>query len=153
SRDWSSDVCSSDLAGGPAGSGPVCAHRRRPGRPRRLTSGEGYGPALSKPLMEAAFAVEDNSAALGVFGERDEHLRTIERALGVTIVPRGNALAISGEPAAVDQALRVLRDLAELCRTRPYLTAQEVRYALRLAAGGAGATLADIQREDRKSVV
>src|SRR5690606_27992593 len=93
------------------------------------------------------FAVEDNSAALGVFGERDEHLRTIERALGVTIVPRGNALAISGEPAAVDQALRVLRDLAELCRTRPYLTAQEVRYALRLAAGGAGATLADIQRD------
>ncbi|MFS8543478.1 MAG: PhoH family protein [Limnochordales bacterium] len=102
---------------------------------------------MSKPLMEATFAVEDNSAALGVFGERDEHLRTIERALGVTIVPRGNALAISGEPAAVDQALRVLRDLAELCRTRPYLTAQEVRYALRLAAGGAGATLADIQRD------
>lgn len=98
-------------------------------------------------MAEAKFIVDDNAAALGVSGERDEHLRTIERELRVSIVPRGNTLVINGEPSAVDTALRVLHDLAEVSRQRPYLTAQEVRYALRLAAHGNGARLADIQRD------
>ena len=67
---------------------------------------------MSNALAEAKFVVDDNAAALGVFGERDGHLRTIERELGVTIVPRGNTLGISGEPPAVERALRVLKDLA-----------------------------------------
>jgi len=102
---------------------------------------------LNKAVAEARFIVDDNAAALGVSGERDEHLRTIERELRVSIVPRGNTLVINGEPSAVDTALRVLHDLAEVSRQRPYLTAQEVRYALRLAAHGNGARLADIQRD------
>ncbi|HEY8416858.1 MAG TPA: PhoH family protein [Limnochordales bacterium] len=102
---------------------------------------------MSKTLAQAKFVVDDNAAALGVFGERDEHLRTIERELRVTIMARGNTLVITGEPPAVERALRVLKDLVELSRTRPYLTAQEVRYALRLSADGPGATLADVQRD------
>ncbi|OUM93925.1 MAG: phosphate starvation-inducible protein PhoH [Firmicutes bacterium ZCTH02-B6] len=102
---------------------------------------------MNKAVAEAKFIVDDNAAALGVSGERDEHLRTIERELRVSIVPRGNTLVINGEPSAVDTALRVLHDLAEVSRQRPYLTAQEVRYALRLAAHGNGARLADIQRD------
>ncbi|MFO7310529.1 MAG: PhoH family protein [Bacillota bacterium] len=102
---------------------------------------------MSKAVAEAKFVVDDNAAALGVFGERDEHLRTIERELRVTIVPRGNTLAISGDPSAVDMALRVLHDLAEVSRQRPYLTTQEVRYALRLATHGNGTRLADIHRD------
>jgi len=102
---------------------------------------------LGNAVAEAKFVVDDNAAALGVFGERDEHLRAIARELGVSIVPRGNTLAISGDAPAVDKALRVLRDLTELARRRPYLTSQEVRYALRLATHGNGARLSDIQKE------
>ncbi|MBO8141426.1 MAG: PhoH family protein [Firmicutes bacterium] len=99
---------------------------------------------MGEALTQARFVVTDNGAALGVFGQRDEHLRIIERALDVTIVPRGNTLGISGHPGAVEKAIRVLEDLTQLAERRPYLTAQEVRTALRLVSEG-GSPLAAME--------
>jgi len=40
--------------------------------------------------------VDDNLLVPLLYGERDQHLDRIERQLGVSLVPRGNRLAIAG---------------------------------------------------------
>jgi len=53
----------------------------------------------------------DNQRLANLCGPFDEHLRLIEKRLGVDIHSRGNLFAIEGEPDAVGQARRVLRKL------------------------------------------
>ena len=47
---------------------------------------------------------DDNSLLPMLFGEHDQHLSRIERQLGVSLVSRGNRLAISGPPDAAHTA-------------------------------------------------
>jgi phosphate starvation-inducible PhoH-like protein len=53
----------------------------------------------------------DNERLANLCGPFDEHLRLIEKRLGVDINARGNLLAIQGEPDATGAARRVLRKL------------------------------------------
>lgn len=90
---------------------------------------------MSAILVEDQFAVNDNVAALSLFGHRDENLKALAEELGVKFIPRGNVVGISGDGAAVKLAHKVLADLAKVARKRP-LTTQDVRYAVHLAASG-----------------
>lgn len=98
-------------------------------------------------LVETKFVVADNAAAARLCGERDENLKVIEKELGVTILPRGNELALYGDSGAVQQAVRVLEDLRGLSERKPFISRQEVQYALRLAREGDVVRLDDIQRD------
>src|SRR6056297_4236848 len=53
----------------------------------------------------------DNQRLANLCGPLDEHLRLIEKRLGVDIASRGNIFAIEGEPDASRSARRVLRKL------------------------------------------
>src|SRR6056297_1051417 len=53
----------------------------------------------------------DNQRLANLCGPLDEHLRLIEKRLGVDIHSRGNLFAIEGEPDATRNARRVLRKL------------------------------------------
>lgn len=97
-------------------------------------------------LTEARLALRDNTAAARVFGERDEHLHMIEEELGVTILARGNEVAVSGEVDAVQHAVAALKDLDNVSRHKPFISRQEVQYALRLAREGGRTRLEDIQK-------
>src|SRR5690606_3634784 len=108
-------------------------------------SGGGVHRNLSRQLTETRLRLADNAAAARLSGKRDEHLRTVERELGVTIIPRGTELVVCGEAQAVDQAVRVLEDLRGLSERKPFISRQEVQYALRLAREGGDARLEDIQ--------
>jgi phosphate starvation-inducible PhoH-like protein len=102
---------------------------------------------LDASLVQDRFSVE-NGTFLGVlFGPRDENLRVIEDDLNVRIVARGNELIIDGAPEAVGTARKVLTDLVSLCHRRPYVTPQEVRYAVRLASSDSDARLDTIQAD------
>lgn len=108
-------------------------------------SGGGVHRNLSRQLTETRLRLADNAAAARLSGKRDEHLRTVERELGVTIIPRGTELVVCGEAQAVDQAVRVLEDLRGLSERKPFISRQEVQYALRLAREGGDVRLEDIQ--------
>ena len=54
---------------------------------------------------------DDNLLLPLLYGERDQHLDRIERQLGVSLVTRGNRLAISGPPSATGAAHLVLKRL------------------------------------------
>jgi len=53
----------------------------------------------------------DNERLANLCGPFDEHLRLVEKRLGVDINARGNLIAIQGEPDATGAARRVLRKL------------------------------------------
>ncbi|MDT8449516.1 MAG: PhoH family protein [Wenzhouxiangellaceae bacterium] len=53
----------------------------------------------------------DNERLANLCGPFDEHLRLVEKRLGVSINSRGNVFAIEGEPDATGTARRVLRKL------------------------------------------
>ncbi|MBV9686661.1 MAG: phosphate starvation-inducible protein PhoH, partial [Alphaproteobacteria bacterium] len=54
---------------------------------------------------------DDNLLLPLLYGERDQHLDRIERQLGVSVVTRGNRLAISGPASATEAAHLALSQL------------------------------------------
>ena len=59
----------------------------------------------------AQIEFEDNLLLPVLYGERDQHLDRIERQLGVSLIPRGNRLAIAGPASATEVARLVLTRL------------------------------------------
>ena len=57
------------------------------------------GPAIAPPLH---LKFDDNRLLGALFGEHDQNLARIERELGVSLVSRGNQLAISGPATQVE---------------------------------------------------
>jgi phosphate starvation-inducible PhoH-like protein len=84
---------------------------------------------------------DDNSLLPQLFGERDAHLDRIERALAVTIVPRGNRLVIAGTPSATDVAVSVLSNLYGRLKRGLEVGPAEVEAELRLAPARPSETL------------
>ncbi|MCG8557566.1 MAG: PhoH family protein, partial [Proteobacteria bacterium] len=82
---------------------------------------------------------DDNSLLPLLFGEHDQHLARIERQLGVSLMSRGNRLAISGPPDAVQAAKLALDALyARLKKGLPVVDA-EVDAVVRMALSEPGA--------------
>ena len=76
---------------------------------------------------------DDNSLLAQLFGERDENLDRIERQLGVSVVSRGNRLAISGPLGRTEMARATLAALYERLQRGLEVDGAAVDAALRLA--------------------
>jgi phosphate starvation-inducible protein PhoH and related proteins len=93
------------------------------------------------PAIEAAYAAagrsqlefDDNLLLPALYGERDQHLDRIERQLGVSLLPRGNRLAIAGPASATEVARLALRRLYERLKRGHDIDSSSVEAALRLA--------------------
>ncbi|MEQ9643676.1 MAG: PhoH family protein [Alphaproteobacteria bacterium] len=72
----------------------------------------------------------------GLFGPGDRHLARIEQSLEVSMVPRGNRVAIAGTADAVGAAERALRDLYDRLKRGLDVTMGEVDAAIRMAQSG-----------------
>ncbi len=72
---------------------------------------------------------------LSLFGTRDQHVRAICDLLGVVITHRDGKIRISGEPAAVDQATRVLEQLKQHAQRGNVIADDDVQRALGQATG------------------
>jgi phosphate starvation-inducible protein PhoH and related proteins len=81
---------------------------------------------------------DDNMLLPQLFGERDENLHRIERQLGVSVVSRGNRLAISGPSKLANIARTALAALYEQLKRGHEVDAAAVDAALRLAADRSG---------------
>ncbi len=80
---------------------------------------------------------EDNSLLPMLFGQHDENLASIEHQLGVSMITRGNRLAISGPADAVAAARSALGVLYQRLKTGLPVDSSEVNAAVRLAASAA----------------
>ena len=70
-------------------------------------------PLIRAVILRHAFTPVDNVRLAHLCGPMDEHLRRIERALGVRISRRGERLRIEGERDAAQAALALLQQLYE----------------------------------------
>ncbi len=89
---------------------------------------------------------EDNRLLIELFGEHDRHLARIEQKLGVSLVPRGNRLAIGGTDWSQAVAKTVLSELYARLERGLEVGAGEVDGAIRMAqsaVGGADPVAAD----------
>jgi phosphate starvation-inducible PhoH-like protein len=81
---------------------------------------------------------DDNAVLSRLYGEHDENLARVEQGFGVALKSRGNRLAISGSPWAIEAAKGVLEALYDkLDRSTGSLSAGEVEAAIRLSLQGA----------------
>jgi phosphate starvation-inducible protein PhoH and related proteins len=69
---------------------------------------------------------------LALLGRNDEHVRAIESQYDVRITVRGHDITLRGDERQVEAAERVIRDLVQMLREKPSLSAAEVRSALRV---------------------
>ncbi|MCK6530247.1 PhoH family protein [Myxococcota bacterium] len=86
---------------------------------------------------------EDHDAFQHVAGQHQQHLRILERSLGVRVGARGTVVTIQGEPEAAAVAERALRELEGLARKGFPLGPVEVSQAVRLCAGDPATHLDD----------
>ncbi len=87
-----------------------------------------------KPVSDTVQMQFDDNALLPLlFGEHDAHLDRIERQLGVSVVSRGNRLAITGPIPRADQARAALTALYDRLKRGEEVDGATVDAAVRLA--------------------
>src|ERR1700746_279076 len=83
-----------------------------------------------------------------LYGERDQHLDRIERQLGVSVVTRGNRIAISGPASATEAAHLALSPLYQRLKRGQARDLPAGEAAMRLSEAELGDKSLDLWRED-----
>jgi phosphate starvation-inducible protein PhoH and related proteins len=107
-------------------------------------------PQIAAGLTEGRTHLEfDNNLLLPLlYGERDQHLDRIERQLGVSVVTRGNRVAISGPASATEVAHLALSHLYDRLKRGQEVDLPAVEAAVRLAEAELGDKSLSLWRED-----
>ena len=93
-------------------------------------------PSSGEPQVQLQF--DDNSLLPLLFGEHDQYLARIEQQLEITLVSRGNRIAISGPPGAAEVAREALEFLYDRLKRGIIVDQGEVDGAIRRASANDG---------------
>ena len=100
------------------------------------------GVATTDEHLELAF--ENHRLFEQLLGQHDEHLKALERGLGVRIAVNGATLLISGDPVERELAARVLTQLYTVIEKGYPVYTSDVDYAVRILSGDRNANLREI---------
>lgn len=81
---------------------------------------------------------------VGLLGSADENLRVLEHSLAADLHVRGNAVTLSGEPADVALAERVLTELIAIVGSGQTVTPEAVRHSVAMVTGSEDASPAEV---------
>jgi phosphate starvation-inducible protein PhoH and related proteins len=81
---------------------------------------------------------------VGLLGSADENLRALERILPADLHVRGNAVTVSGEPADVALAERVISELVAIVAGGQALTPEVVRHSVAMLTGTGNESPAEV---------
>jgi phosphate starvation-inducible protein PhoH and related proteins len=95
-------------------------------------------------VREETVRFEDVSVLRELYGSHDDHLRIVERALGVTIQPEGNEAAIVGDRRQVELAAKVLSGIYRILRKGIPVTSNDVSAAVRIVSADRNADVFDV---------
>jgi phosphate starvation-inducible PhoH-like protein len=98
-------------------------------------------------MAETTLTVSDTTALLNMFGPRDQHVRAVRTALGVSISARDGEVRIQGDEAAVAKAADILQRIHDRARRKP-VSADEVAAMLseyEYTRGGSADAEGDVQ--------
>jgi len=105
-------------------------------------------PAVEPVESRTQLEFDDNLLLPLLYGERDQNLDRIERQLGVSVVTRGNRLAISGPASAAGTAQLALSHLYDRLKLGQEVNLPAVEAAIRLAAAELADKSPGLWRED-----
>ncbi len=95
--------------------------------------------AAQKPpfalMFEATISLTEAQLALSLLGTRDQHLRAVREALGVTVTHRDGQIRVSGEEEAVSKATEALEQLKNRAERQGPLTDDDVSNVLSRVTG------------------
>jgi phosphate starvation-inducible protein PhoH and related proteins len=97
----------------------------------------------STPSVRSSIDVPPD-LVMGLLGSADENLRALERLLAADLHVRGNAVTISGEPADVALAERVLAELVAIVAGGQPLTPEGVRHSVAMLVGTGNESPAEV---------
>lgn len=99
-------------------------------------------------MTEATVETSSMEATLGLFGNFDENIKQIEKALDVSIFLRGNEIKITGEADNVSAATRAVTTLMQMISRGETISEQSVRYVLSLLEDGKEGELTQLSGSD-----
>ncbi len=93
---------------------------------------------------EEALRFEDATVLSELFGIHDDHLKIVERALGVIVQPKGNEVTVAGDPLQVELAVKVLAGLYRVLRKGIPITSNDVAAAVRIVCSDSNADVSTV---------
>ncbi len=90
------------------------------------------------------FDVGDAALAAQLFGQQNQHLKLIEKKLGIRLASKGALVTLSGEQAQVQVGHRLLEELSALLRDGMPLYPTDVDYAIRILSADSSIHLKEI---------
>ncbi len=87
-------------------------------------------------IEDTAISVVSSKALLTLFGARDQHLRRVREALGVSITAHNGRIRIQGQQQAVARATEVLEQLQECARRQGSVEPEDVTRVLAQVCSG-----------------
>jgi len=99
---------------------------------------------MKKKAKEISIQFDSAELLRSLFGVRDEHLKAIEDALGVTVLARGNSVRVIGShPIEAQAAGRVLSELYKLLKKGLHIDKRTVERSIAILASDKEASLSD----------
>ncbi|HEU5140006.1 MAG TPA: PhoH family protein [Bacillales bacterium] len=92
--------------------------------------------------------LENPNEALLLFGPNDSHLKTIENLLNLSIVTRGEGVAVTGDHQSKGRVEDVLKTLLSLVRKGTSISERDVIYAVKLSEQGLLDELIELYQEE-----
>ncbi len=93
---------------------------------------------------EARVRIADNAEAMNLFGKYDQNLKLIEESFDVRIVSRGEEIAVQGPAGEVAKVESLFINILDVLRAGNYLSAQDLKYAIKLAREGTRPNLSEV---------
>ena len=87
---------------------------------------------------------DDPAVLANLFGSHDDHLKIVEQSLGVTILPKGNVVTLTGDPLQVELSEKVLTGLYRVLRKGIPITSNDVVAAVKIVRTDRNAEVASI---------
>ncbi|KIY22691.1 MULTISPECIES: PhoH family protein [Mesobacillus] len=103
---------------------------------------------MTEDLKTTEIHLANPTEAISLFGNADTNLKLIERELGVSIVTRGEKIAISGPLEQVALAQAVLENLLAVIRKGISVSQREAVYAIQMAVKGTLEYFRDLYDEE-----
>jgi phosphate starvation-inducible protein PhoH and related proteins len=116
-------------------------HRQKAGIGNHVTPRE--TSAASTPTVRSSIDVPPD-LIVGLLGSADDNLRALERTLSAELHARGNTITLSGSPADVALAERVVTELIALVAGGQTLTPEIVRHSVAMLTGDAQESPAEV---------
>ncbi|MBI5420404.1 MAG: PhoH family protein [Deltaproteobacteria bacterium] len=93
---------------------------------------------------EEALRFDDASVLADLFGSHDDHLKIVERALAVSVHPKGNEAVVAGDSLQVELAVKVLMGLYRVLRKGIPITSNDVAAAVRIVCSDRNADVSTV---------